>query len=369
MRGGGNTRGAAKPSEGLVRVHGWYTSAVRCRLLCCLPLLSACADWQRPPLTAPYRAGEPLLQEQALVGLAPDGSAAAVQLIDAEGAPARMELLAFDPRGGETRRLAAAPERVARAAARRLRADGRRAVPLLAGIAAEEWPDAKSIAASAGYAARAPAAPEPGKRRWPITGAPGAGSLPLSVRTALTSGEPTAFALLIGERPGGEAAGDEVELARQPLVGTPIEGELWLWHGTAWLLSGSVADGEPLRRAVGLRRGSLARGEAQIHNAHGYADYSAGELDAARREFDRAIAADPRFVDALYNAASTAALADRPDEAIAYLRRAVEVDARRVQVLGRDDDDLKVLRRRPEVRALLGMKRAPPETSEGGRDR
>jgi hypothetical protein len=40
-----------------------------------------------------------------------------------------------------------------------------------------------------------------------------------------------------------------------------------------------------------------------------------------------------------------------------------------VQVLGRDDDDLKVLRRRPEVRALLGMKRAPPETSEGGRDR
>ena len=193
--------------------------------------------------------------------------------------------------------------------------------------------------------------------------------MPLLVRTALTSGEPRAFALLLGERPGGDAGGDEVELAQQPIVGTPIEGELWLWHGTAWLLSGSVAEGEPLRRAVGLRRGSLARGEAQIHNAHGYSDYSAGELDAARREFDRAIAADPRFVDALYNAASTAALADRPEEAIEYLRRAVEVDARRVQVLGRDDDALKILRRRPEVRALLGMKRAPPETSEEGKDR
>src|SRR5207237_383589 len=126
------------------------------------------------------------------------------------------------------------------------------------------------------------------------------------VRTALTGGEPRSFALLLGERPGGEVGGDEVELARQPIAGIPIEGELWLWHGTAWLLSGSVADGEPLRRAVGLRRGSLARGEAQIHNAHGYSDYSAGELDAAGREFERAIAADPRFVDALYNASSHA---------------------------------------------------------------
>ena len=342
---------------------------MRLGLPCCVLVLSACADWQRPPLTAPYRAGEPLLQEQALVGLAADGSAAALQLIDAEGAPPRLELLVFDARGGETRRLAAAPDGVARAAARRLRSDGRRPMPLLAAIAAEEWPDAKPAAASAGFAARAPAAPEPGKRRWPITGAPGAGSLPLLVRTALTSGEPRAFALLLGERPGGDPGGDEVELARQPIAGTPIEGDLWLWQGTAWLVSGSVAEGEPLRRAVGLRRGSLARGEALIHNAHGYSDYSAGELDAARREFDRAIAADPRFVDALYNAASTAALADRPTEAIAYLRRAVEVDARRVQVLGRDDDDLKLLRRRPEVRALLGLKRAPPETSDGGKDR
>src|SRR5689334_24292738 len=53
----------------------------------------------------------------------------------------------------------------------------------------------------------------------------------------------------LGERPGGEPGGDEVELARQPIAGTPIEGDLWLWRGTGWLLSGSVAGGEPLRRS------------------------------------------------------------------------------------------------------------------------
>jgi tetratricopeptide (TPR) repeat protein len=332
-------------------------------------LFCACAEWGRPPLTAPYRAGQPLLQEQALLGLAADGSAAAVQLIDAEGVAPRLELLVLDARGGETRRLAAAPEAAARAAAQKLRAEGRRPVPLLAAVVAEEWPDARAAAAASGFSSRAPAAPEPGKRRWPVIGAPGAGSLPLVLRVALSAGDPPAFVLLLGERPGGEVGGDEVELARQPIAGKPVEGELWLWERTAWLLSGSVADGEPLRRAVGLRRGSLARGESQIHNAHGYADYSAGDLDAARREFDRAIAADPRFIDALYNAASTAALADREADAVAYLRRAAEVDPRRVQVLGRDDDDFKVLRRRPDVRALLGLKRLPPETSEEGKDR
>ena len=341
---------------------------MRRRLACCL-LLWGCAEWRAPPLTTPYRAGEPLLQEQALLGLDGDGNAAAVQLIDAEGAVPRLELLALDARGGETRRLAAAPEAAAAGAARKLRAGGRRPIPLLAAIAAEEWPAAQATAAASGFSPRAPAAAEPGRRRWLITGAPGAGSLPLVLRVASAGRDPPAFVLLLGERPGGEVGGEEVEIARQPISGTPVEGGLWLWERTAWLLSGSVADGEPLRRAVGLRRGSISRGESQIHNVHGYSDYSAGELDAARREFDRAIAADPRFVDALYNAASTAALADRPADAVAYLRKAVEVDPRRVQVLGRDDDDLKVLRRRPDVRALLGLKRMPPETSEEGKDR
>ena len=341
---------------------------MRLGLAGCL-LLCACAEWRAPPLTAPYRAGEPLLQEQALLGLDAEGNAAAVQLIDAEGAAPRLELIALDARGGETRRLAAAPEATAAAAARKLRARGREPAALLAAIGAEEWPEARATAAASGFSPHAPAASEPGKRQWPVAGAPGAGSLPLVLRVASSAGGPPAFVLLLGERLGGEVGGDEVEIARQPISGKPVEGGLWIQERTAWLLSGSVADGEPLRRAVGLRRASISRGEAQIHNGHGHADYSAGELDAARREFDRAIAADPRFVDALYNAASIAALAHRPAEAVAYLRRAVEVDPRRVQVLGRDDDDLKELRRRPDVRTLLGLKRMPPETSEERKDR
>jgi hypothetical protein len=327
-------------------------------------VLCACAEWNRPPLTAPYRAGEPLLQEQALVGLSHDGGAAALQLIEAEGMPPRLELLAFDARGGPTRRLAQAPHASASAAARRIRVEGRRAEPLLARIAAQEWPAALEVADRQGYRARAPAAPEPGRRRWLVTGSAGAGSLPLVLRVALADGDPRAFALFLGERPGGEVGGDEIELVRQPIAGTPVEGDLWLQAGIAWLVSGSVGDGEPLRRTVGLRRGSLARGESQLHNAHGLSDYAAGDVDAARREFGRATAADPEFVDALYNGAAAAALADRPAEAVELLRRAVAVDARRVQVLGRNDDDFKVLRRRADVRALLGMKRAPPDAKE-----
>ncbi|HYV65806.1 MAG TPA: tetratricopeptide repeat protein, partial [Myxococcales bacterium] len=294
---------------------------------------------------------------------------AAVQLIDAEGAPPRLEILVLDAQGGETRRLKAAPQAAARAAARKLRETGRSPVPLLAAIAAEEWPEGQNAAAASGFSPRAPAAPQPGTRLWLVTGAPAAGSLSFALRVAPSRGDPPAFMLLFGERPGGQIGGEEVELVRQPISGTPVEGNLWLSDRTAWLLSGSVGGGEPLRRAVGLRRGSLARGEAQIHNGHGYSDYSAGELEAARREFDRAIAADPGFVDALYNAASTAAVSGRETEAVAYLRRAAEVDPRRVQVLGRNDEDFKKLRQRPDVRALLGLKRMPPETSEEGRDR
>ena len=61
-----------------------YQSCVR-PLAVLVLLAAACADWQRRALTDPYRADQPLIHEQALVGLATDGRAAAVQLIDAEG--------------------------------------------------------------------------------------------------------------------------------------------------------------------------------------------------------------------------------------------------------------------------------------------
>src|SRR5258705_334305 len=58
---------------------------------------------------------------------------------------------------------------------------------------------------------------------------------------------------------------EEVELLRMPLAGAALPPELWIQSGVVWLLAGSVLDGDPLRRAVGLRRGSLARGEAELH--------------------------------------------------------------------------------------------------------
>src|SRR5205807_8624872 len=51
-------------------------------------------------------------------------------------------------------------------------------------------------------------------------------------------------------------------------------------------------------------------------------------LPISRREFDRVIAADPGYVDGLYNAAATAALSDRQEDAVAFLRRAAAIGER-----------------------------------------
>ena len=322
-----------------------------------LALCLSCSEWQLKPTFPEEAAGKPVINEQALLGLSDEGDAAVAQLIDADGAKPLLTLLVFDRNGAPTRTVKAAPEQAARAAALRLRQAGRRPGGILAAALAAEWPEAAQLAAEQGYAPRAPAAPEPGRRRWPVTGVPENGSLPLALRVTEAGDDPRAQLLLLAE----PAAGDEAELARMPLTGGAIRPELWIQGGTVWLLAGSILPGEPLHRAVGLRRGSLRRGEAQLHNTHGLADYGAGELDAARREFDRAIAADPTFFDGLYNGASAAALSDRAADAVALLKRAAEVDPARIQVLGRNDEDLKVLRKRADVRALLGLGRPPPE--------
>ena len=121
--------------------------------------------------------------------------------------------------------------------------------------------------------------------------------------------------------------------------GTRLAHILWIEAGVAWLLAGSVQPGEPLHRAAGVRRAVLARGEAQLHRLHGLEDRAASDLDAARREFARAIACDPLYLDGLYDAATTAAAQGNAEEAVELLRRAAAVDPGRVQVLGRDDAD------------------------------
>lgn len=331
------------------------------RLLVLLPLL-ACAERSLPPTFPEQAAGRPVIAEQALLGLNDAGDAAVAQLTDAEGAAPELTLAIFDAAGGPSRPVATAPREAARAVAERVRAGGRTPAPILAAALSAGWPQAAERAAALGFAPRAPAVPEPGRRRWLISGAPQIGSLPLALRLVDSREDPRALVLMLAERPGGGGiGGDEVELARMTLSGVAVSPELWIQNGVAWLLSGSLLPEGPLHRAVGLRRGSIARGEAQLHNLHGLADYAAGDLDAARREFERSIAADPGYVDGLYNAATAAALADRAEEAVALLRRAAAADPARVQVLGRNDEDLKVLRKRADVRALLGLKRPPPE--------
>jgi len=333
-----------------------------------LCLIPAC-EYAGPSTFPRDAARAPAIQEQALLGLSAEGDAAAVQLIDLEGTPPQLTLFVLDRAGGPTRPIKNAAQEIAQLVGKRLRAEGREGRPLLARLVAEEWPQALALSADYGYRPAAPALPEPGRRRWHFSGAPGAGALPLLLRTAEVAETPRAEVLFLGESPGGIAGGDELELARMPLVGRAVSSELWLGAQTAWLLAGSVQEGEPLQRTVGLRRASLRRGESELHNSHGLADYAQGDLDAARREFGRAIAADPSFVDSLYNAASVAALEDRIQDAVAWLTRAAQADPRRVQVLGRDDDDLKAIRRRPDVRALLGLRRLPPADEEAAAPR
>ena len=176
------------------------------------------------------------------------------------------------------------------------------------------------------------------------------------MRTALVDDDPPAFLVLLGEDGAGA---ERVEIARQPVAGEPFEAGLWIRGSVAWLLSGSIGKGDPLRRTLALKRGSIAHGVARIHLARARTDRAKGSVESARAELAQAIAADPRFVDALYAAAAAEAVSGRADAAVSLLRRAAEVDARRVQVLGRDDEDLVSLRGRQDVRKLLGLPRPP----------
>jgi tetratricopeptide (TPR) repeat protein len=314
---------------------------------CIWALGAGCRDFARPALFPEGAAGEPVVQEQALLGLAPEGDAAVAQLLAAEGAPPRLELLRLDRDSGVATSIERAPPETAREVARRLIAAGTRAEPLLGAAVAAWWPAALERSSALGFAPAAEATL-------------GAQPPPLTLRLAEIQ-RPRSQALLAGLTPRGAA--DEVVVARMPLSGEAVPPRLWLSAETAWMLSGSVRGGEgsePLHRTVGLRCGNLRRAEAGLHDRRGLAHQAAGDREAARRDFDLAVAADPRSVPALYHAAALAALDARPADAMELLQRAVAVDLRLVQVLIRPDDGLRELRRQPEVRALLGLSRRTP---------
>ena len=336
-----------------------------------LLVLAACADLSRPALFPPGAAEEPIVQEQALLGLAPQGVAAAVQLVLAEGDAPRLSLLRLDKSGVGPQVIEAAPPAVAGAVAARLVTQGETPAPLLGAAVAALWPEALAKVAALGFAATAPALQGPGGR-WRFAGSP-PGRLALALSIAADDGSsPPAQVLLLSAVPGGRAkeelapagkalSGGDLVLARMPLSGKVVAPELYVAGGVAWMLAGSVlgsADGKkggPLRRTVGLRQARLARGEAELHDRHGLADLKLGSRASARREFDRAVAADPLFADALYHAAAAAARDADTEGALKLLRLAARADSSRVQVLGRDDEGLGSLRLLPEVRTLLGL--------------
>ncbi len=329
-----------------------------CASLCLLLLAmhSGCSDARVRPTFPVAAAQQPVIAEQALLGLSDSGDALAAELLFAEG-NAHLSLLVLDAAGGPSRTLSVAPDEIARAVAAQIEAQGSRLAPLLGTLVVSLWP-APVAAARDSYPSLPPNPPASEGLRWTLRGV---GALPLNLRLSSTASGPASLLLLLSGSPDGVSDGDEAQLAELPLSGAQVEPQLWMQSGIAWLLAGSVRAGRgPLHRMVGLRRASLTRGEAVLHNQHGLADYGAGELTSAKREFERALEADPRFVDALYNAASVAALESRADDAVALLRRAAEEDRRRVQVLGRNDTDLRGLRQRPDVREILGLARLPP---------
>ena len=319
--------------------------------------LFGCADYRQKPTFPENAAHKPVLNEQAILGISGSADALVAQLIDADGEPAQLKLSLFDAHGGPSKDVLEAPPDTAKAVSAKLRRNGQQPLPLLEPALRAQWPEAFVEAQKLGFLPHPQALPEPGLRRFATTGVAANGSLPMLLRLEEVDGSPPALALILSEKVGGA----DLELTRMTLSGESVTPQLFVQNGVAWLVSGSYRDGAPLHRTVGVRRGLLGRGEAELHNLHGLTDYSAGDLDAARREFARAVAADDTFVDSLYNAAAVAALADDEASALAWLKRAAAADPARVQVLGRNDEDLRQLRKRKDVQGLLGLHRPPPE--------
>ena len=141
-------------------------------------LAGACADWSVRPIFPVQAAGQPVLQEQALLGLGPSGAAAA-QLLWWEGGEPGLTLLSLDGAGLASRLLLSAPPQVAREVSALLLEKGTQPSPLLGPLVAARWPEALEAARAAGFVPAAPLAPEPGRRRFAVAGA---GGLPLALR-------------------------------------------------------------------------------------------------------------------------------------------------------------------------------------------
>ena len=123
-----------------------------------------------PPTFPAAAAGLPIVHEQALLGLSNEGDAAVAQLVDADGQPPELALLAFGRAGVPSRLLLVAPADTAAAIARRLREEGHKPRPLLAEAVVLGWPSALERARELGFFPRGAARPDPDRQTLPIQG-------------------------------------------------------------------------------------------------------------------------------------------------------------------------------------------------------
>ena len=84
-----------------------------------------------------------------------------------------------------------------------------------------------------------------------------------------------------------------------------------------------------------------------------HAQYAAGEYEQLADRLDTALAADPPYSAVHYNAACVYSLAGRKEQALAHLRRGIEL-SERVLDYARGDSDLDAIRDEPEFKELVG---------------
>src|SRR5450432_3255430 len=104
--------------------------------------LAGCADYRQKPTFPENAAHQPVLNEQAILGISPSGDAAVAQLIDADGEPAQLRLTIFDAHGAPTKSVLVARPEIAKAVSASLLRDGQKPVPLLEAALRTGWPEA-----------------------------------------------------------------------------------------------------------------------------------------------------------------------------------------------------------------------------------
>lgn len=153
------------------------------------------------------------------------------------------------------------------------------------------------------------------------------------------------------------ADGDEELVAyRLPVAGVAWVGEVRLLPGLRRMLvlTGSASSSRSaLYRLEGLGEVDLSGAQAALLDSRAVRSIQAGELKSATADLEQAVALAPDDATSHYNLACAYALADRLDEAILALGRAVDLDPDRLKPLALSDPDLAALHTRVEFRLMV----------------